>query len=334
MVKLRIIALGGTGANIAYEIKDYFDALDITGNGIADIEYLVLDTSEANKHKATAIDAEFFKIDDTRIGSKGVVGSGTIRGENLDVIKNGVVKFLNNTGIFEENETNFALLVHSASGATGSVAAPIIVKEFLERDVNFGTITIGDSSTLHVTSNTIDTLQTFHNLAKKNRKNISMMFRDNAMSDTLTSVNLDVVSFVVATSIFVSGENEQLDPADMAVFFKPHMLAKKFNVPSGISIVDVTSGDNFGDDQYVVTRVLTDNNNTTIDVPSMSNRQGVILDKSVLDNLGDKGSLPLTMHSRIGLMGTIMTNLKQIKDAQQYTFEDDDMEVTDEEFVL
>jgi hypothetical protein len=334
MTNLKIVGLGGTGANILYSLKEYIDGLGLTGDGIANIEYSVIDTSDANKHKAEAINANFCKLEDTKIGGREVVGSGTIRGENLEIIKSGVTSFLNSTGMFEDNKgSNFILLVHSASGATGSVAAPIIVDEFLRRDANFATITIGDSSTLHVTSNTLDTLQTMHNLSKKHDKNISMLYRDNAIEDTISSINLDVSVFMFMTSIFVSGKNEQLDPADMAVFFKPHMLNKKFGVPSGVSLIDLSVGAKDMDDNYVVTRVLGDNNDMIIDVPSVSNRQGVILDKNLLEVLNED-ALPIVLHSSVGKLGVVMKHLNVTKSSQAIVFDDDDIETTDDEMVF
>lgn len=335
MARITIIAAGGCGSNITHTVAKKLEEKGLGTNGVAKIEYLFMDTSEANKQRADDISAPFYKIPNVNVGSKELAGSGGVRATNIQHIKAGVVEFLNNNKILEEDPNHFIILVSSVSGGTGSVVVPLMQKELLHKDVNFITVTVGDNNSLMYCNNTIDGLKSLHSIASAQNKVTSMYYLNNSDFANISDVDDYIFGFILTFAIFTSNKNEDIDNADMAVLCKPHNLRPKIDVPSGLAMLDASSDPKelevIQKDSYLVSRVLGNGIANTPNINALTNKVGTILNAELLDFLTSKDDplLPLILVAKTGLLSKTISDLEEIKNKLNKAPEQDKIDLAD-----
>lgn len=197
--EMRIYGCGGTGVNIA----SYFEraAGDAeTGHAITHLTYV--DTSKSNLNNSLK-DEHIFILD-------GIDGSGKVRRENHEEIAKNVKALLQT-----HKPADLNIVVFSASGGSGSVFGPLIVKELLERKLPVVSLVIGSEESEITTQNTINTLKSLDAIAAKTQMPVVICYEHNDRDTKRSDVDVAVRSVIGSLSVLTSRQNSELDTRDV-----------------------------------------------------------------------------------------------------------------------
>ena len=214
-----LYGVGGCGLNIVNRFESH-PPLD----GQATIIPYYFDTSMANM-KDNIDPARHYLLKDKD-------GSGGVRSENYETISKVVRNVLQ-----EQEPADFNIVVFSASGGSGSVMGPLIIKEMLERDLPVVAIVIGACESNLATENTMKTLKSLDNIASNIvHKPVVIHYAQNEPGVKRSEVDHLIMRTVVALSIMASGENHALDSQDILHFLQYHRATK---VKPGLALLEV-----------------------------------------------------------------------------------------------
>ena len=238
MAKMTLFACGGCGVNIASRFIEFAGKKQ---PGFAEIQPFFLDTSDSNM-PANADKEHIYAID-------GLDGSGKKRDENAAIIAERSKEMLHH---FKPSDVN--IVIHSASGGSGSVIGPLLVSELLSRDAQVIVIMVGSSDSRIEAHNTISTLKTYENISHRRSFPVVAAYYENCEATPRGTVDDRIHKIIVLLSAIFSGENKELDSADLANFlnypkvtsFKPKLsyldfFSKDIEVSRDQSIVTVVS---------------------------------------------------------------------------------------------
>lgn len=114
---------------------------------------------------------------------EGLRGSGKLRKENVEAIRNYTNDFVSNTQFSDVN-----LLVFSAAGGSGSVIGPVLLSEILRQGKIAIVITLVDQDSEVDCINSLNLLRTLDNIAKEKRAYIpTILFNNDAGRFTVDS---------------------------------------------------------------------------------------------------------------------------------------------------
>jgi hypothetical protein len=217
--KVAVFGCGGAGVNIVNRFEGHPPL-----ESQATITPYYFDTSAANMRNN--IDPNRYYI------LKDKDGSGGVRAENYDPIS----KVIRN--VLQEHEpVDFNIVVFSASGGSGSVAGPLIVKEMLERDLPVVAIVVGASESNLATENTMKTLKSLDNIASNViHKPVVIHYVQNSADVKRSETDHMIMRVIVALSIMASGDNHALDRQDILHFLQYHRATK---VKPGLALLEV-----------------------------------------------------------------------------------------------
>lgn len=202
---LRIYAAGGAGTNVTS--KRIEPHASKAADGFAKLDIAYIDTSRSNLDPS---------IDDARVYLiEGVDGSGQVRTENKEEIELHTREILQQ---FKPGDAN--IVIHSASGGSGSVIGPYLIRELLTRGLSAIVVAIGDDATTLYANNTIKTLKTYAGIAKVVGQPVAMHYLHNAPDRSRSQINEDVEGIVVALAALFSGQNHGLDTSDLSNFLR------------------------------------------------------------------------------------------------------------------
>jgi hypothetical protein len=196
--QIRIYGCGGAGVNI---VSHY------TGRqsepGCAEIMPALVDTSRSNlKNREIPQDATYL-VD-------GLDGSGKIRAENHAEIQKTIKQIL-----VQIQPTDFNLIVFSASGGSGSVIGPLLVKELSDRKIPVIAVVIGSDESVIAAENTLKTLQSLESIAQGTEMPVIMNYHQNNLNDKRSGVDRSIYSVIGCFSVLASGENLEMDYRDL-----------------------------------------------------------------------------------------------------------------------
>lgn len=200
--KLKMYNCGGAGMNLGSHFVKY---LGQQAPGFAEIDTVFIDTSASNISSAIPSD-KIYLVD-------GKDGSGGLRRSNYDPLLECSKEILH---LHKPEQAN--LVVHSASGGTGSVIGPILALEMLTRGETVIVIMIGGTPSLIQTKNTINTLKTYESYAKKHGVPINAVYRENSLDKPRSVVDKELQTMIVVLAALFSGGNRELDSADLRHF--------------------------------------------------------------------------------------------------------------------
>lgn len=196
--QIRVFGCGGAGVNITshYTGKQ-------TSAGCAEILPALIDTSRSNlKGRQIPEDATYL-VD-------GLDGSGKIRAENHVEISKTIKQIL-----VQIEPTDFNIVVFSASGGSGSVIGPLILKELGDRKIPAIAMVIGSDESVIAAENTLKTLQSLENISQNSGLPLIMSYHQNDLSDKRSNVDKSIFSAIACFSILASGENMEMDYRDL-----------------------------------------------------------------------------------------------------------------------
>lgn len=315
--KLRVIACGGSGINIAGSV---IDNISVLGEGFCDVDTTYIDTSKNNIDKIGYEGSNFWMVK-TKDFSKDVIsGSGGERRTNSEDITENIKEFLNKHNFTKPVVGEYAIVIASASGGTGSVLLPVIVKSLMERNVPVIAVVVGDTSNGLSAINTLNTLTGLNIIAtKKVKKPLSIVYVNNtAMGEADThsaeaSANKKIFNTLGTLSMFLSGDNGDIDSQDM-INFVDQSNYKTIDIKPGLYGLVTYSGEVSLPEHAVPTvgRTLTvPGDSPAIDVTLLHHKTGVCLEenaKSVYD-----GQFPIHALSYANFLSIEAAYLKKVK---------------------
>ena len=197
--KATIFACGGCGINIGSLFIPFRNKED---TGFADLDVVFLDTSKANLHKVGSEEKVYIV--------EGLDGSGKVRAENHKQISECVLDILQT---HKPGDINFVL--SSASGGSGSVIAPLLVQELLQRNLPVIVIAIGSTDSRIELENTIKTLKSYEAIAQMRKVPVNALYYENSKDMVRSDVDERVQSAIVMFAALFSRQNRELDSSDL-----------------------------------------------------------------------------------------------------------------------
>lgn len=196
--QVRIYGAGGAGVNITSHYTGR-----AASAGCAELLPALVDTSRSNlKGRQIPEDATYLV--------EGLDGSGKIRAENHTEIAKTIKQVL-----VQIQPTDFNIVVFSASGGSGSVIGPLILKELSDRKIPAVAMVIGSDESVIAAENTLKTLQSLENISQGSGLPMIMSYHQNDLNDKRSSVDKSIFSAIACFSILASGENMEMDYRDL-----------------------------------------------------------------------------------------------------------------------
>lgn len=203
MSTMSIYATGGAAINIiAPQFSKYHSKKD---PNFAEIHTYFIDTSRSNLTPEIPEDC-IYLIDN-------VDGSGKYRPSNIGVITESTQDILHK---FKPSNVN--IVVHSCSGGSGSTLGPTLVSELLARDETVIVVTVGSTSSRIETENTIKTLKSYEIISQKRGLPVINYYRENSVETPRGQVDAELQMAVLMLAVLFSGDNKELDKADLKNF--------------------------------------------------------------------------------------------------------------------
>lgn len=232
---------GGAGVNLVSSLVNYNGEKSA---GFAKINTFFLDTSSSNL-PPNAPEDHVYLVD-------GLDGSGKKRDSNYQIIAERSKEMLHR---FKPGDVN--VVVHSCSGGSGSVIGPTLVSELLNRGAAVIVIMIGSSDSRIEVNNTINTLKSYEVISQKRETPVIAVYYENSKDMPRGRVDQRINTTIALLAAIFSGENRELDSADLINFLN---YQKVTSFKPKLSFLDFFSKNiEIGKDQSVVTLVtLTD----------------------------------------------------------------------------
>lgn len=211
-----LFACGGAAANIAKKIHQ--PNTDEAQPGFARLHTFYVDTSLSNV--PNGVQDNFFHI--TGTSSDVIDGSGMVRRTNHAAISKSIPEILHR---FKPGNLN--IILHSASGGSGSVIGPELVSELLANNESVIVITIGATTCEKELRNTIDTIASYQNISSKRSKPVLVSYLENGRKSMKENDAIVCLHVLLLAAIW-SGENHGLDSADLRNFINYNVPAPKY----------------------------------------------------------------------------------------------------------
>ncbi len=214
--EVTLYACGGAGINVAKAFEQYRKTGDNpqhNDEAFARINPVYIDTSRTNLNDGVANTDSIYivKSSDPVSGQSELDGSGKKRSINAEVISQHTLEILQ-----KFVPTNVSIVISSASGGSGSVIAPSIVSELLERDKIVIVLLIGSEDSVIEIENTSKTIKTYENIAKLRKKPVVVHYANNNEHEKgRTHVNNTMAEMITGLSALFSGNNRELDSKDL-----------------------------------------------------------------------------------------------------------------------
>jgi hypothetical protein len=202
---MNVYAAGGAGINIISMLMKHEDK---PSDGFAVFKPIFLDTSASNFKRAglDINDEKVYLIEDRD-------GSGKKRDSNANAIAERSKEILHR---FKPGDLN--VIVHSASGGSGSVIGPILANQLLKKEHQTIVIAIGSTDSRIEVENTTKTLKGYEATSRTLGRPVNMVYYENSRETPRGSVDQKVQTILVLLAAIFSGQNHELDSADLFNF--------------------------------------------------------------------------------------------------------------------
>ena len=222
MSKVRIYACGGAGITLGGR----FDQREEVG-ALAGTETTYVDTSRSNLPETLRDDTNVFIL-------KGLDGSGKIRSENSAPIVKSIGEL-----VLAHRPQAFNVVVFSASGGSGSVFGPLLVKHLLENDHPVVAVVIGTLESAITANNTLKTLKTLDNICSQAQAPLVMHYQQNPLDAPRGEIDQDIIATVQMLLLLASGRNNGLDTRDVRNFLRYDLAV---GAPPSLASLEVFHG--------------------------------------------------------------------------------------------
>lgn len=201
--KVRVFCCGGAGINVGLELKAFDQSQKLPD--VAEIHAVYVDTSRSNlaraRHNVSADQCYLIE---------GLDGSGKIRSENHEVIQQHARSIIQ-----EHRPMDLNVVVSSGSGGSGSVLAPVLVRELLDRGLPTVVFVIGSTTTRLEIENTLKTLKSYDAIANMTKVPVVAVYLENSEATPHHEVDREIIFNILSLSILFSRQNRELDSRDL-----------------------------------------------------------------------------------------------------------------------
>lgn len=195
--RMRVYCCGGAGVNQGKVLMAQPDV-----EGFATLDVALVDTSRSNMLSGVPDDCVYILPN--------VDGSGKKRSENHLEIANTVKDVL-----VKQKPTDFNVVIFSTAGGSGSVYGPLIMRELMTAGIPVIGVVIGNLTTAIEAKNTVNTLKSLDNIARKANVPAVIQYSANSKNNSRKSVDAFVQQSALSLSLLVSRQNEELDTSDI-----------------------------------------------------------------------------------------------------------------------
>ncbi len=306
--KLRIYACGGFGVNIASGFGQYEGK---SNKGYADMDICYIDTSRSNMIGKKTINEDKLYI------LEGIDGSGKKRDQNYGALSESVKDILHQ---YKPSTVNIVL--HSASGGSGSVIGPILVSELVKRGDLVIPVIVGSNASRIEVENTLKTLKSYENISKKCDHPVVACYKENSKITPRGKVDNEVTTLIMLLAVLFSGQNRELDKADLNNFINYHRVTDFQSKLNYLDFWSKTITLEKGTSLITVATLCDDDNSPELDIPVEYQCVGYIMDEN-------KEVLHVQLPIHAGVIGgyfnikaaELDVKLEQFKEARQVVIE-------------
>lgn len=227
-----IYALGGTGINIIQPLR----SLKTAGSeGYADISYLMADTAKSN---LVGDNSDFYHVENR---NENTDGSGKERKVNLAACRAAVPVILDTLP-----PGDLSILVHSASGGSGSALGNVLASELLSRKKDVVVFLVGSQTCFKEVTNSLECLLSYKKIVDTKQRPLAVRYFDNSLTETKQLTNEQVHVAILIMALVWSGEHLGLDRKDLHNFlnyqnvtsYEPALVALEEYVKEGVKHED------------------------------------------------------------------------------------------------
>lgn len=221
-MKIKLWACGGLGGNVGH---DFYKAQK--SPGFSEIDVCFIDTSLSNLRDKKIEAKDVYVLE-------GLDGSGSLRKENAQQIQESI-----KTAVHKFQPAEFNIVVFSLSGGSGSVLGPSILKELLSKNKTAVAIIVGSEESRIKIDNTVKSLQTLDAISRKVvNKPLVISYHHNDKEHSRVDNDHEIKKTITALSVLNSGENAELDTADINHFIH---VDKVTSVKEGLVSLYITN---------------------------------------------------------------------------------------------
>lgn len=231
---VRIIACGGIGTDNVVVYEE--DRGQEVPPGFAQMLTCYVDTSDSDMDSRIPVEAMYRmakKSDGTVVN-----GSGKLRVENGEeiarLIKEILAKF---------RPGDLTIVISSTSGGSGSVFAPFLAKELLDRDLDVIAFGIGTTGDMIEIRNNISTVKSYDKFARAAGKPLPFFYTQYGNGRPTADVQAEVQEVISGLAVLWSGQNKGIDGQDCSHWLNPTKTLKY--QPKLLSLHMVSSTDKF-----------------------------------------------------------------------------------------
>jgi hypothetical protein len=230
-MSITLMACGGAAANIVSQ-RLYESSKSNENKGFSKLDVKIIDTSRSNLSPIIS-EEDFYHI--KGIGNQVVDGGGKLRFLNYEAAETDVPDILRK---FPPGD--LTILLHSASGGSGSLLSPLIASELLSKDHQVIVLQIGSSLCQQEVINTINTLKSYVGISQKYNKPILSAYYENSKQTPMGIVDALVDTDVLLISALYSGRNQGLDSTDLKNFINYQNVS---NYRPGLTLLKIYHSD-------------------------------------------------------------------------------------------
>lgn len=217
---LRLYGAGGAGTNI---IGSWHDLDGRSDKGTARCAVAYADTSRSNLPPEVD-DSKVFLLADKD-------GSGGVRRENHTDIARNV------PGLLQKHPPgDLNVVAFSASGGSGSVFGPLIIKELIKSKSPVVAIVIGSEESAIRRANTLNTLKSLDNIARQTGVPVVIAYFHNGADTKRSAVDVRCRYVLATLAMLSSRQNRELDLADLSNWLE---FTKVTDVEAQLSLLHV-----------------------------------------------------------------------------------------------
>lgn len=300
---MRVYGCGGMGVDFVRNyVMNMISSESSKTSAFAEIKPSMVDTSKANM-AGQEQGLEHYVL-------AGADGSGKKRNTNYQALKNRANEILQAILPGDYN-----IVIHSASGGSGSVIGPIIVNELLARELPVIVFCVGSTSSDIEAENTYNTLIGYEQTASKVRNvPVPMVYFENDNGMTPSEVDNTLSLYLPALAGVLSGNNHGLDTMDVRNFLQYNRVS---DFQPALTQLDLFTGEvklNQGESVLTVLNLVKQGSAVPKDLKVRYQATGVMSERFA-------SASPNTECLRVAMISnhfhSVLSNLKAAKDSFQ-----------------
>ena len=226
MTKGRVVvySCGGAGLNIGHRFEQHREA---NSSGFATVEVVYIDTSKSNL-KPGIDQQHLYHIE-------GKDGSGKLRNENAAEITKRCLDILHK---YEPGDLNIVL--SSTGGGSGSVIAPSLASELLNRQIPVIAFAVGGADTRKEIENTLNTIKSYEGVSAARKAPMVVWYMQNSPSTPRSVVDKQIEENIYSLLLLYSRENQEMDSKDLINWLN---YTKVTTYKPALTSLTITTGD-------------------------------------------------------------------------------------------